>query len=245
MNTKNGNYGLDAPLVIRNLLLVGVVSIFSSVAIFFFLRSFSSNILFITGVCALIIGIILLACGGLLIWSSKVGKIQLREEIIDSLNLYGSEVVVDVGCGRGLLLNAVARRLTSGKAIGVDLWQVKDQSGNHPETTLKNARIEGVLDRVDIKTGDMRELPLIDHSVDLIVSSLAIHNIPDKISRAKAIQEIIRVLKPGGRVALLDYRFVREYFQSLSEKGCSEVKISRFLFKMFPPVRIVSGTKII
>lgn len=66
---------------------------------------------------------------------------------------------MDVGCGRGLLLNAAARRLTPGKAIGIDLWQSVDQSGNRPEATLANARLEGVAGLVEVKTGDMRELP--------------------------------------------------------------------------------------
>ena len=105
---------------------------------------------------------------------------------------------MDVGCGRGLLLNAAARRLTPGKAIGIDLWQSVDQSGNRPEATLANARLEGVAGLVEVKTGDMRELPFEDRTIDLVVSSLAIHNIPDPADRAKAVQEIARVLKPKG-----------------------------------------------
>jgi ubiquinone/menaquinone biosynthesis C-methylase UbiE len=98
--------------------------------------------------------------------------------------LKGNETVLDAGCGRGLLLIEAAKHLPRGRAIGVDLWQTMDQSGNRPEVTLENARAEGVAERVEVKTGDMRELPLPDQSVDAVVASLSIHNIPNKEGRA-------------------------------------------------------------
>jgi ubiquinone/menaquinone biosynthesis C-methylase UbiE len=80
----------------------------------------------------------------------------------------------------------------------VDIWQSKDQSGNHPEATYKNARLEGVADRVEVKNGDARQLPFEDGTFDVVVSSLVLHNIHDTTERKKAIQEIVRVLKGGG-----------------------------------------------
>jgi len=151
--------------------------------------------------------------------------------------------VLDVGCGRGLLLNAAARRLTTGKAIGIDLWQSQDQSGNHPEVTLANAHAEGVADRVEIKTGDMRELPFPNGTVDVVVASLSIHNIPNKEGRAKAIREIARVLKPDGQFAVLDLHAIDEYARVLREIGWQRVEVSGLSFQMFPPVRIVKARK--
>ena len=113
-----------------------------------------------------------------------------------------------------------------GKAIGVDLWQTVDQSGNRPEDTMENARREGVADRVEIKTGDMRELPLPDFSVDAVVASLSIHNIPTKEGRLQAIHEIDRVLKPGGQIALLDFTATDEYLAALKSLGWRDVQRS-------------------
>ncbi len=113
------------------------------------------------------------------------------------MGLAGSEKVVDVGCGRGLLLVGVARRLRDGRAFGVDLWQSIDQSGNTPEATMANAKAEDVAGRVEIRTADMRDLPFHDESMDCGSSSIAIHNVPGEDGRAKAIREIARVLKPG------------------------------------------------
>jgi ubiquinone/menaquinone biosynthesis C-methylase UbiE len=240
---KYGNYGIDAPPVIRNLLIAGIGSIVAGIVLKFFLVSIQSWVAFVVLVWGLLAGASMLITAALMVWSSKIGKLRLRERLIDSLRLHGFETVVDVGCGRGLLLNAAARRLTTGKAIGIDLWQTADQSGNTSETTLANAQIEGVLDRVEVKTGDMRELPFEDQTVDIVVSSLAIHNIPDKNGRVKAVREIARVLKPNGRLALLDFQRTDEYLQTLRDLGWQEVKRSGLQFQMFPPVRVVTGKK--
>jgi cyclopropane fatty-acyl-phospholipid synthase-like methyltransferase len=239
---SHADYGIDAPPVVRNLALIGTLGIilgiiFSRVTI---LSPIITALLRSWGIWA---GGSMLITSLLMVWSSKAGKLRKREMLIESLRLKGNETVLDVGCGRGLLLNEAAKHLPNGKAIGVDLWQTMDQSGNKPEVTWENARAEGVAERVEIKTGDMRELPLPDASVDAVVASLSIHNIPNKEGRAKAIQEIHRVLKPGGQIALLDFMATDEYFATLRSIGWKDVQVSGLSFWMFPPVRVVSGRK--
>ena len=99
-------------------------------------------------------------------WDSKFGKVRERERLLDLLTWKGGERVLDVGCGRGLLLIGAAKRLTTGTAAGIDLWQQEDLSDNRPEATLENARLEGVANRVEVHTADMRELPFPDGSFD-------------------------------------------------------------------------------
>ena len=237
----NGDYGIDAPSVIRNLFLAGMASIAAGILLNHLLASTQPVLGIILPVWGLLAGTSMLVTAALMLWSSKIGKLRFREKLVDSLALHGTEIILDVGCGRGLLLNAAARRLTTGKAIGIDLWQAADQSGNHPEATLANARAEGVADLVEVKTGDMCELPFEDRTIDVAVSSLAIHNISNKEGRARAVQEIARVLKPQGQVALLDFQCTEEYAQTLQASGWHEVKLSGLQFQMFPPVRVVTG----
>ena len=69
---------------------------------------------------------------------------QVWHAILDDLHLDGDERVLDMGCGRGAVLVAVACRLTTGRVTGVDIWSTHDQSGNAPDMTLMNAKIAGV-----------------------------------------------------------------------------------------------------
>src|SRR4029453_6551329 len=104
-------------------------------------------------------------------YTTRRGKFVVWESILDGLRLRGDERVLDMGCGRGAVLIAVAKRLTSGRATGIDLWSMKDQSGNASDVTKRNAVLEGVVERVAIETGDMRSLPFADGSFDVVLSS--------------------------------------------------------------------------
>jgi len=239
---SHADYGIDAPPIIRNLTISGIVLLVIGIAAF---RSTIEPrwLVRIIGYVGVIDGVLLLLQPPLMIWSSRVGKLRMRKVLIDSLNLKGNETVLDVGCGRGLLLNEAAKHLPNGKAIGVDIWQSEDQSGNDPDTTLANARAEGVAERVEIKTGDMREMPLPDGSVDVVVSSMVIHNVHEGDGRAKTIREIDRVLKPGGQIALIDFLATGQYLATLQSMGWKDVQRSGLNFGMIPPVRVVRGRK--
>src|SRR5262249_46711936 len=156
---------------------------------------------------------------GVMLYYSKVAKVHARERFLDLVPWRGDETVLDVGCGRGLLLIGAARRLTTGKAMGIDVWQNVDLSGNRPEATIENARREGVTERVEVKDGDARQLPFDARSFDVVVSGMALHNIPDASGREQAIREIARVLKPGGHVALMDIGYTKDYLRVLRDCG--------------------------
>src|SRR5262245_18890978 len=80
-------------------------------------------------------------------YTTRRGKFIEWKRILDDLHLRGDERVLDVGCGRGAVLTAVASRLTSsGRALGVDVWNAMDQLGNAQDVTLRNAALEGVSD---------------------------------------------------------------------------------------------------
>ncbi len=108
--SMQGDYGIDAPPVICNLLFAGLASIIAGIVLNFMLSSAQPLIAVLLLIWGLLAGASMMVTAALMIWSSKVGKLQLREKLIDSLALRGTETIVDVGCGRGLLLNAAARR---------------------------------------------------------------------------------------------------------------------------------------
>jgi SAM-dependent methyltransferase len=216
------DYGIDAPGVIRNLVIVAVLGLSLDLSARFGLWSGAIGPVHFSTI-GLGPGVLCAAMACWMIYDSKIGKLRERERLLDLIPWRGSESVLDVGCGRGLMLIGAARRLTTGKAAGLDLWQTEDLTGNTPEATLQNARHEGVADRVDVKTGDMRKMPFPDASFDVIVSNVAIHNVYEREGRDQTMREIARVLRPGGRIVIHDIRHVGEYAAALAGHGLIDV----------------------
>jgi arsenite methyltransferase len=156
--------------------------------------------------------------GATMLWGSLVGKKRLRDRVFAAIDDQPRDVL-DIGCGRGLLLIGAAKRFPGARAVGIDRWRSLDQSFNSSAATLENARLEGVSDRVTLVDGDARALPFSDASFDLVVSSFAIHNIPDAPGREKAILEAMRVLRPGGRLEIVDIFAYRQYERILRAAG--------------------------
>ena len=150
-------------------------------------------------------GAVLLAHAGVYLHTTMGGKLQVWRRVLGELALNGDEHLLDLGCGRGAVLIEAARRLPAGRAVGVDLWHGRDQSGNSPGATLANAGRAGVSDRVDVQTADITALPFPGGSFDVVTSALAIHNIPAARDRYRALDEAVRVLRPGGHLLIADF----------------------------------------
>lgn len=237
------NYGLDAPGFQRGALLGGLAGVFIGIALlacnsqgYFHAGSYVASTLLWTGGWFVLTAIVMF-------WGSKIGKLRLRDKIIASIPWRGDEMVLDVGCGHGLMLLASAKRLTSGKAIGIDIWSQVDQADNSMEATLHNAALEGVADRVEVKNADARKLPFPDNTFDVVVSSFAIHNMKSAADRKQAIVEIARVLKPDGELAIADIQQTRQYQTVLRSLGWSHVRrwFPNFIF--VTPTRVLRATK--
>lgn len=226
------DYGLDAPAVVRNLIIASVAGAVLSTTVA--LGLWSGELVVPLGRANLVFPLASMGmwtatgCGAMaiwMIWSSKVGKVREREHLLDRVAWTGRERVLDVGCGRGLMLVGAGKRLTTGTATGIDIWQAEDLSGNRPEAAMVNADREGVADRVEVRTADMRAMPFPDATFDVAVSRAAIHNLYSAADRATAIAEIARVLKPGGQALIEDIRHHGEYVRTFREHGCADAQV--------------------
>jgi arsenite methyltransferase len=233
------DYGIDAPGVVRNLLVIGAALIISG---FIFPTIHLGNVTVLWSRSAIWPGASCLVGGLLMVIYAKWGKFRHRDMILNMVRWRGDERVLDVGTGRGLLLIGAARRLTTGKGTGIDVWSTKDLSGNSLERTQANIDVEGVRDKVDLKSDDARKLSFPDASFDVVLSNLCIHNIPEAKDRAQACREIARVLKPGGTALISDLMNTGAYMKAFHICG---LKVSRtgFNFLTFPWLKVVRAEK--
>ena len=180
---------------------------------------------FVAGLVTLIFAFFLGLCAFSYLYTTLHGKFVWWGDLLDEAGLKGDEYAVDLGCGRGAVLISLAKRLTTGRVSGIDLWCRRDQSGNDIEATKHNARVCGVEDRVELNTGNITTLPYHDGQFDLVVSSLAIHNLKAREERRQAITEAVRVLEPGGKIIIADISHTEEYADWLSEAGMEAVTL--------------------
>lgn len=234
------DYGVDAPNVLRNLLLFGALCL--AVAIFAppFIRLgpvslVSRSFYWPAG--------FLIGEGLLYLIYVKAGKFRHRDRMLALYNWRGNEQVLDVGCGRGLLLVGAAKHLTRGHATGIDIWSKVDLSGNSVEAAQHNLQLEGVTDRCTLISEGAQKMSFPDTTFDVVVSNLCLHNIYDRVTRNQALAEIARVLKPGGTAILSDYKHTREYAERLRLVGLNVERKPADWLRTFPPLAIVIARK--
>jgi arsenite methyltransferase len=177
----------------------------------------------LSGIGAAVVAVLLVAAGVSVLRFSRRGKFEVWARLLTATGLRGDERVLDLGCGRGAVLLTAAKLVPRGRAVGVDIWRA-DQTGNSMQATWANADAEGVADRVELHTQDMTDLQFPDESFDLVVSNLAIHNLPDNETRRSAIDEAVRVLRPGGHVVIADLGMTHLYATRLRQCGMADVK---------------------
>jgi arsenite methyltransferase len=235
--TQRIDYGIDAPGVIRNLFLIGVAcSVVAALSPFHVgatnvdLRGFWFP------------GVIFVVEAGLMLLYSLHGKFRHRDRMLATANLRGDESVLDIGTGRGLMLVGAAKRLTTGRAVGLDIWKTSDLSGNAREKTEKVLEQEGVADRCKLLERPAQDTGLPDASFDVILSNLCLHNISSRKERDAACREIVRMLKPGGVAVISDYKNTGQYAAVFRSAGLTVQRSFRG-WDTFPPLLVIEARK--
>ena len=236
---KKADYGIDAPGVIRNLAIFGAIG---------FLLPVLLPVIHIGSLVIQTSGFVFMgiSCGGTALWMflySKYGKLRHRDRILGLVRWRGDEQVLDVGTGKGLMMIGAAKRLTTGKTIGIDVWNAEDLTNNTLENALANTRIEGVNEKTEIRNENAMQMSFGEQTFDVIVSNLCLHNIYDAEGRKKACQEIARVLKPGGIALISDFRHMKEYKQFFEQLGLKTELLSPSYLTTFPPLAILKFVK--
>jgi arsenite methyltransferase len=238
------DYGVDAPAVMRNLFLFGalclLIGIFAPPLIRLGPLSLSSRSFYWPGG-------FLIGEGLLFLIYVKFGKFRHRDFMLGLHSWRGNENVLDVGCGRGLLLAGAAKRIAAlqgtGQVTGIDVWSNVDMGANSAAATQRNIELEGVSSRCTITSQAAQEMSFPDAAFDVILSNLCIHNIYDAPTRRKALAQIVRVLKPGGIALISDYRRTGEYADAFRKSGLIVEKRHGSFLTTFPPLTVVVARK--
>jgi ubiquinone/menaquinone biosynthesis C-methylase UbiE len=127
---------------------------------------------------------------------------KIWRRITEFSDLKGNEKILDVGCGMGRASINLAKQLTTGKVIGIDIFM--GVSGTSPEPARRNAKIDGVADKVEFRHGNILNVPFKKNTFDVVNASSVLHEIHGHENQQKAIREIYRVLKPGGKFVMLE-----------------------------------------
>lgn len=123
------------------------------------------------------------------------------ELFFDSLDLKSGDVFLDLACGRGVYTLAIAERFGhAGRIFGVDLWPDGIAELNAEAQSRKMTAVEGL-------EGDAGDgIPVADNSVDVLLVATALHDFYNDGIAAEALGEIKRVIKPGGRILIIEFK---------------------------------------
>ena len=212
----------------KNLLVLGMCTLAVALLIFIPLGPLYRilvTILFIIILCSFLFPLYAYA-----MFSQKGGKLQdeLYNLIIEELGEDVKGRVIDIGSGNGVLAVKLGQRCSEVEVIGVDNWG-KDWEYSK-STCEKNARTANAENHVRFQNGDAARLDFANDTFDGAISNLTFHEVKSVLDKKFVVQEALRVVKPGGNFAFVDYFYDQKYYGNKSEfeKFLEDLKLAHF-----------------
>jgi SAM-dependent methyltransferase len=145
-------------------------------------------------------------------FSQHGGRFQekIYNLIIQNLGDPADDRILDIGSGNGVLAVNLALRYRNTNVVGIDYWG-KDWEYSR-SVCEKNANIAGVDSRVYFQKGDAAQLEFPSETFDGAISNLTFHEVRSVPDKKLVLQEALRVIKPGGHFAFVDYFYEEKYY---------------------------------
>ncbi|XP_009766460.1 uncharacterized protein LOC107794951 [Nicotiana tabacum] len=209
-----------------------------------FTAGFTGSVTALSAVC-------LFFAAGNIFYSSVSLHWEMAQRMVNAVTDWSTvKHALDLGCGRGILLNAVALQLkksgSSGRVVGLHPTPTRSL------TTLRTAGLEGVQEYVTCRAGDPRTLPFSDNYFDVVASAAFVHTVGKEFGqktaaaaaeRMRVLGEVVRVLKPGGVGVVWDLVHVPEYVKRLQELKMEDIRVSERVTAFMVSSHVVSFSK--
>lgn len=122
---------------------------------------------------------------------------KVRQATLDLVEIQPGDRILEVGCGTGsLTLAAKTKAGSQSQVFGTDI------APDMVDTARRKAAKAGL--EVQFQVGRIEAIPFPDSDFNLVLSSLMLHHVPGNEAKQKGIEEMLRVLKPGGRLLIVD-----------------------------------------
>jgi arsenite methyltransferase len=236
-------WGVDDPILILGLVAAGMVGILAGFMLGYYGRGLGTEAVQGALISGAAVGLCLIGLALALYFNSSVTKFRQALVVVRNIPFGGDETILDVGCGRGAFSVLVAQEVRSGLVIGVDVWNPWHVTGNSPQSLLANADRKGVRKVVSPVKSVGISLPFPDSRFDIVASCLGLQHVGNAAEFDAAITQMVRVLREGGRLAVLTSGYGRRLKELLPRLGMTEIQVSRIRVGVIPIAQRLTARK--
>jgi ubiquinone/menaquinone biosynthesis C-methylase UbiE len=150
-------------------------------------------------------------------FSPKGGNVQdqIWTLVLSNLDWNGEGRAIDIGCGNGALTIKLAQKYPKAQIIGIDYW---GKNWEYSKIACeKNAKIEGVSERVTFQKASAASLPFDDGYFDAAVSNFVFHMVGVTKDKREVVREALRVVKEGGKFSFQDEFLIKQLFGDIND----------------------------
>ena len=227
---EQANYGNWVPEKALYLLLGGA-AILLVVAVgvqIVFGKPVITGLLGVAGVLVLIEAVYMYFCHETFAFGKGNMMAGVHQHLVDHLEWDGEGTLLDIGCGAAALTVRCAKAFPNSQITAMDYWGVEWNYAK--EQCEKNARLEGVENRITFQKGDAAKLEFEDGTFDAAVSNFVFHEVRTAKDKRKVVKEALRVVKKGGVFSFQDmfsqkalYGDMEEFVRELKAEGISDI----------------------